>query len=209
MNLSITTPRGFVLLTCLLFPPFIHSASVAQPTAPTSSASRRILVVETTHPFELREFTPPLEMNAPKKSTAQGEKVNPEETLRLYFEALKSGDYERYMSLWSKDSQVLMREQDRSANRSPEFWRNLWSSAFVGKRVVLTHWINYGPYVLIQFRVGDLRADKSNENLLVLKQESASTWVLTQELRNDQFLSGWNDPSGRIRVPAEVLLRQR
>ena len=210
MNLSTTLAYSFLAVTCCLSSsPMTHAANLAQPNAPASPATRRILVVETTHPFELREFTPPLEMSASKQSTAKGEVAHPEDTLRAYFEALKAGDYERFMSLWSNESQAYMREQDRAAGRTPEFWRSLWSKTFVGRRVMLTHWINYGPYVLIQFRIGDLRPDKTNENILVLKQDAPSIWKLTQELRDDQFLTGWNEPSGRIRVPAEALLRKK
>jgi hypothetical protein len=46
----------------------------------------------------------------------------------------------------------------KKLNRPPEQWEGIWAQKFKGRRILATHWINYGRYVLVGYPSSDLAA---------------------------------------------------
>lgn len=214
MNFPGRSMRG--ALVYMVFATFLFSitqssqalTNTEQPMGTTTPAKRRILVVETVHSYDVREYAPALRVDPKSDLIVKFPRGSPEGLLFGYFAAMRAGDYEAFFSSWTSESQSLMREQDTKRGFSPTFWREQWRQTFASREIFLTHWINYGKYVLVRFRVGNALPDKSNENMIVLAP-TGDGWKLTQELRADQFVSGWDSPTGRIQVPAEAVLSNR
>ena len=118
---------------------------------------------------------------------------------------MKSLDYDAYMNCWTKDSQIMMREKDKLIKFDSTKWKALWSSAFVGKNIQILNWINYAGYVLLHYRVSPTANAETSEMTVALTLENGE-WKLTQELRTDQILTSWNNPTGRVRVPSDLML---
>jgi hypothetical protein len=181
----------------------LHAQTRTQPISKTGPVTTKTLIVETVYPFTVQEFAPPLEI-AMVPSNVQDSFNHPEHTLRSYFSAISSKDYQRYLQCWTKDSQLLMQQKDKSANRSPGQWQDIWQSTFVGKRIQVTHWITYGRYVLFNYRLVGAPPE-TGESVVALVQEDGQ-WKLSQGLREDPVPLNWRESSGRIRQPASSLV---
>lgn len=208
-------PDRFLLLTVLALGVGLMMSSAqsaaqsiapqrAQPLSKTGPAVSKALIVETVHPYTVRPYTPELEI-PDKPASEQASFAHPESTMRAYFGAMKSRDYEAFIACWTSRSRDLMREKDKTMGRTPDQWKAIWQGTFSGKKVYATHWINYGKYVLVNYRVeGPEPVQAGNEAVAVLVQEDG-LWKLTQELRTDPLPANWRSESGRIQVPADSL----
>lgn len=189
---------------------FLFLAGVTQaqvkitPTGKTAPPKAKSLIVETIHPYTLYEYTLPIE-TVDLKAVGKASFANPESTLQTYFTAMKASDYQAFIACWTKSSQILMKEKDKQINFTEAKWRSLCALAFNGKQIYLTHWINYGKYVLINYKVTPSEDPATSEITVALVQE-AGEWKLTQELRGDQLLTAWRSPNNRVQVPSDALL---
>lgn len=174
------------------------------PISKTLPLKSKVLIVETIFPYQIYDYSPLLnivDLAKDKKPSYS----HPESTIQAYFHAMKSLDYDAYMNCWTKDSQIMMREKDKLIKFDSTKWKALWSSAFVGKNIQISNWINYAGYVLLHYRVSPTANAETSEMTVALTLENGE-WKLTQELRTDQILTSWNNPTGRVRVPSDSML---
>lgn len=196
-----------VVFFVLLGAPLLCSAqNKLQPISPVKAPQNKTLIVETLHPYTVFEYDPKLLVSSSSASIVP-DFSNPEATARTYFGALKTQDFDLFTKSWNSISISEMTKNGRILGREREDWRSIWRGTFAGKEIYATHWINYGKYVLIGYRVGAVATSEAldQESTLVLTQEG-NQWKLTQELKGDALLSNWKTTSGRVRQPSEKLL---
>ncbi len=174
------------------------------PLGKTSPPNRKTMVVETVHPYTVYEYQPPVVL--PLFSAGEQQDLShPEKLLKAHFNYLRTGDYERNLLLWTAASRQVMEAADKRGNRDKAFWTGLWSRAYANRKVELTHWVTYGRYVLMQYRVSsDDGVAPSEATVAVVKE--GNDWRLTQDLRADPVAVNWRTSPGRIQVPADALL---
>lgn len=176
-----------------------------QPRAPAKAPEHKSLIVETLHPYAVREYNPPLVIATDVSKPAVAFD-HPERTLAAYFSAMTRGSYADFLSCWTADSAAQFEQIGKKLNRSAAQWEAIWAQKFAGRRIVATHWINYGRYVLVNYRVEPAVAGETDdEPLAVLKEESPGVWKLTQALRADALPQHWKTPGNRVRLPADPL----
>lgn len=176
-------------------------AQQATPLGKHGAPVHKTLVVETVSKYTVFEYSPPLEM-----TEAKPDFQHPEAAARSLFSAVRAKDYDAYLKCWDARSQAVMAERDRKIGFTPDKWRAMWEGTFRGKRIQLTHWIGYGKYVLLNYRVEPAASAETAQAVLVLAQENGA-WKATQDLREDQILTAWNGSTGRIQVMSDANAR--
>jgi hypothetical protein len=200
-----TTFNPLFLCTLMLAAGTVTAQERLQPRSAAKVAEYKTLIVETIHPYAVREYSPPLVIatDVPKAAMAFD---HPERTLAAYFSAMVRGSYADFLACWTADSAAQLEQVSKKLNRAPEQWEAIWASKFKGRRIEATHWINYGRYVLVNFRIEPaLAGEPADEQPLVLKEESPGVWKLTQALRADAVPQHWKSPGNRVRLPADTL----
>lgn len=192
------------LLGGLLLSVSTLTVAADMPMARTGAPVKKTLIVETVYPYTVFEYNPPLDLPM-LRSDENADLTHPEKLLKAYFSYLRSGNYEGYISLWTESSKRLMEDADKRANRTKETWRALWAGAFQSRNVQVTHWVTYGRYVLLQYRVVTANPSPSDEATAVLVK-MGSEWRLTQELKADPVVANWRAAPSRIQIPADAVL---
>jgi hypothetical protein len=178
--------------------------SLITPSSKTLPPKSKTLIVEVVSPFTIYEYSPALEIiDLAENKTPSF--THPELALQAYFSAMRSLDYEAYLNCWTKNSQAFMQEKDKQYKFDADKWKSMWATAFVGKKIQIINWINYGKFVLIYYKVSPSANSDTSETTIALTQENGE-WKLTQDLRADQILTSWNNPTGRVQVPSDAML---
>jgi hypothetical protein len=179
-----------------------------QPLAPAKPAELKSLIVETVHPYMVRAYNPPLPVATTVTKAAMAFD-HPERTLAAYFSAMVRGSYTDFLACWTVDSVAQLEQANKKMRRSPEQWERIWATSLAGQRVMAMYWINYGRYVLVNYRVepsaGLAPTSEAQEAVAVLIEESPGVWKLTQALRADAVPQHWKANGNRIRLPADSL----
>ncbi|UXH76187.1 hypothetical protein [Roseateles amylovorans] len=174
------------------------------PLGKTSPPNRKSMVVETVYPYTVYEYQPAIEV--PLFGTGeQPDLSHPEKLLKAHFNYIRTGDYDRNFMLWTAASRQLMEAADKRGNRTKDVWKAVWARAYAGHKMELTHWVTYGRYVLLQYRVSPADGTTPTEATVVVVKEG-NEWRLTQELRADPVAVNWRTSPGRIQVPSDALL---
>jgi hypothetical protein len=122
------------------------------PKAKTLAPKSKTLIIETVAPYVIFEYSPPFEII----DLASGKLPSfshPELAIQAYFSAIRSLNYEEYLNCWTKNSQAVMRDNDSKIKYDAAKWKAIWADVFVGKNIQISHWINYGSFVLIGFHL--------------------------------------------------------
>ena len=166
----------------------------------TSAPEKDKVVEELVYYYEVSSYTPPIPVDVTK--TANG--TTPEGAAMQLLEAMHSLDFDRWMRLWTPESQELMKSQYKKNGTSPDVFKNGWSKAFAGHSVALTKKIESGPYVIVVAvfsPVGAAASDPSAkpfEMQFVFKQVNGN-WMATQEMASDPVLNSWKEPNSVTR----------
>jgi hypothetical protein len=189
---------GFLVLTVCTCQLALAQGVTPRAEFKTKEPRQKELVIEYVYSFREVEFDPPIQIK-PFKSSTEASYDSPEAAVMSHFSAMYAKDYQWFQRTWSKESQKLNEEDDRKKERTSEFWLNLWDKVLSGKRVELTHRIESGKYVLINYRLIPISGGPATfEDLLALTTENGR-WVLTQELASDPLLRYWNTKELKIR----------
>lgn len=180
---------------------FAQNSTLTSPAVASKPAVRKTLIVETLHPFIIHEYSSSIDMN--KKM--QLDQSSPEAIFVNYHQGLMSTSYEDSLKFWDEESQKMMLKFNKEKGFTPEKWKTLWNNSYTGKKVLLTHFVNYGKYVLLRQVILDSENKLQSENTMALKKVE-DKWKLTQDLRADQIMNTWNGSQLRIQVPSSALL---
>src|SRR5712671_6091475 len=111
----------------------------------TSAPEKQKVVEELTYYYEVSSYTPPIPVDVTKTANAS----TPEGAAMQLLEAMHSLDFDRWLRLWTPESQQMMKTQYQKNGTSPDVFKNGWSKAFNGRTVALTRKIETGPYVIV------------------------------------------------------------
>jgi hypothetical protein len=165
----------------------------------TSNPEKQKVVEELVYYYEVSSYTPPIPVDVTK--TANGS--TPEGAAMQLLEAMHSLDFDRWLRLWTPESQELMKSRYKNGT-GPEVFKNGWAKAFAGRTVALTKKIETGPYVIVVAMLSPAGAAASAppaqpiEMEFVFKQVNG-TWTATQEMASDPVLNNWKEPNSVTR----------
>src|SRR5436305_9387685 len=178
----------------------ISVLSFAQAPYKTSAPEKQKVVEELTYYYEVSSYTPPIPVDVTKTANAS----TPEGAAMQLLEAMHSLDFDRWLRLWTPESQELMKSQYKKNGTGPEVFKNGWAKAFAGHTVALTKKIETGPYVIIVATLSPVGGAASAstaqpiEMQFVCKQVNG-IWMATQELASDPVLNNWKEPNSVTR----------
>lgn len=162
----------------------------------TSAPEKQKVVEELTYYYEVSSYTPPVPVDVTKTANAS----TPEGAAMQLLEAMHSLDFDRWLRLWTPESQELMKSQYKKNGTSPDVFKNGWSKAFTGRTVTLTKKIETGPYVILVATLSPTGGAASAtpaqpvEMQFVFKQVNGN-WMATQEMAADPVLNSWKEPN--------------
>lgn len=166
----------------------------------TSAAEKQKVVEELVYYYEVSSYTPAIPVDVTKTANPS----SPEGAAMQLLEAMHSLDFDRWMRLWTPESQELMKSQYKKNNTGPEVFKNGWSKAFAGHSVALTKKIESGPYVIVVAVFSPVGPAASAppaqpiEMQFVFKQVNG-TWTATQDMASDPVLNNWKEPNSVTR----------
>jgi hypothetical protein len=166
----------------------------------TSVPEKQKVVEDLVYYYEVSSYTPPIPVDVTKTANAS----TPEGAAMQLLEAMHSQDFDRWLRLWTPESQQLMKSRYQTNGTSPEVFKNGWSKAFAGHTVALTKKVETGAYVLIvaTFSPSGGAASATPAQPLdmefVFKQVDGA-WMATQELAADPVLNNWKNPNSVTR----------
>lgn len=165
----------------------------------TSAPEKDKVVEELTYYYEVSSYTPPVPVDVTKTASAS----TPEGGAMQLLEAMHSLDFDRWLRLWTPESQQIMKSQYQKNGTSPDVFKNGWSKAFNGRSVTLTKKIESGPYVIVVATLsptGGASATPAQpiEMQFVFKQVNGA-WMATQEMAADPVLNNWKEPNSVTR----------
>jgi hypothetical protein len=175
---------------------FCYTLSYGQALYKTSVPEKQKVVEELTYYYEVSSYTPPVPVDVTKTANAS----TPEGAAMQLLEAMHSLDFDRWLRLWTPESQELMKSQYKKNGTSPDVFKNGWSKAFAGRTVALTKKIETGPYVILVATLSPVGGAASAapaqpvEMEFVFKQVNGA-WMATQELAADPVLNSWKEPN--------------
>jgi hypothetical protein len=166
----------------------------------TSAPEKQKVVEELTYYYEVSSYAPPVPVDVTKTANAN----TPEGAAMQLLEAMHSLDFDRWLRLWTPESQELMKSQYKKNGTSPDVFKNGWSKAFAGHSVALTKKIETGPYVIVVATLSPVGGAASAapaqpvEMQFVIKQVNGA-WMATQEMAADPVLNNWKEPNSVTR----------
>jgi hypothetical protein len=177
----------------------ISMLSFAQAPYKTSAPEKQKVVEELVYYYEVSSYTPPIPVDVTKTANAS----TPEGAAMQLLEAMHSLDFDRWLRLWTPESQELMKSQYKKNGTGPDVFKNGWSKAFAGHSVSLAKKIETGPYVIIVATLSPVGGAATTptqpiEMQFVLKQVNGA-WMATQELASDPVLNNWKEPNSVTR----------
>jgi len=160
----------------------------------TSAPEKEKIVEELTYYYEVSSYTPPVQVDVTKTANP----ITPEGAAMQMLAIMHAQDYDRWFSLWTPESQAMMKEQYKKNGTSPDVFKNAWAKLFAGHTVALTKKIETGPYVIVMVTLSPATPTAAPaqpiEMELVFKQVNG-TWMPTQEMASDPVLDNWKTPN--------------
>jgi hypothetical protein len=165
----------------------------------TSAPEKEKIVEELTYYYEVSSYTPPVQVDVTKTANP----ITPEGAAMQMLAILHAQDYDRWFSLWTPESQAVMKEQFKKNGTSPDAFKNAWAKVFAGHTVALTKKIETGPYVIVMVTLSPASPtaaapEQPIDMGLVFKQVNGM-WMPTQEMASDPVLDNWKNPNTVIR----------
>jgi len=179
---------------------FCYTLSFGQALYKTSAPDKEKVVEELIYYYEVSSYTPPIPVDVTKTANNS----TPEGAAMQLLEAMHSQDFDRWLRLWTPESQQMMKTQYQKNGTSPDVFKSGWSKAFNGRTVTLTKKVESGPYTFIVATfspaggaVGAAPAQPLDMEF-VFKQVDG-VWMATQDLAADPVLNSWKSPNSVTR----------
>ena len=176
------------------------------PLGVNAESSVRAIIVEQTYPIVIHKIISSAKFDLNKVVDSKINQSRPNNTLFQQYQAMKNGEYKRFLETWTKDSQMEMNQRNAKGNRPEAFWIDIWkknltNAAFLEIKNVIT----YSKYVLLEYSI--LSSDGkvlAGDTIAFIKEGDA--WLATQALAQDPILSNWNNHQGRIQIPPSSMI---
>jgi hypothetical protein len=157
----------------------------------TSAPEKQKVMEDLTYYYEVSSYTPAVQVDLTKPTDAN----TPEGAAMQILQAMHALDFDRWLKLWTPESQEVMKKQYKDRGINPDVFKNGWSKAFTGHTVALTKKIETGPYAIevATFSSAGAPSGEPIEMEFVLKQVNGA-WMATQEMMTDPVLLHWKTP---------------
>jgi hypothetical protein len=169
--------------------PHKHSFTATPP-------EKKQFIMENIYNYTQSRFVPPVVIY-PVSRIGSGD-ATPEESCISFFSAMKAGDYEWWLSLWTAKSKELIAERNQQSKRTPQDWVASWNTILKDKQVVLVERLETGPYIILVYSLQSLGPiSKETFRSLYAAKYQDGHWRATQELEKDPFFSHYLDGKDR------------
>ena len=167
------------------------AVSFGQSPYKTSSPEKQKVMEDLTYYYEVSSYTPAVQVDLTRPTNAS----TPEGAAMQILQAMNALDFDRWLRLWTPESQEVMKKQYKERGTSPDVFKSGWSKVFTGHTVSLTKKIETGPYVIevATFSSPGGASAEPIEMEFVLKQVNG-VWMATQEMMTDPVLLHWKTP---------------
>jgi hypothetical protein len=175
-----------------------YSEAWPRPSFPASDREPKQFTVEYVYRYVQSDYKPPVTLPVVRHSEAQTD--TPEHTLIAAISAVKTLDYDWWLSLWDVKSQAIFRERATTDKQDAAFWKAFWQANFPGKAVTLESRIELVFDIMLEFRVGTTVNGKGGGLQPIVLRREDGHWALTLELSKEPFLpwTGQNVISGPL-----------
>jgi len=169
-----------------------------KPSFPSSDREKKQFTVEYVYRYVQSDYTPAVDIATVTKSQAQTD--TPEHTLVALISALKTLDYDWWLSLWDTKSQELFRDEAKTKKQDAAYWKPIWQANFVGKPVTLYSRLETVFDITLEFRVGAQQPGHPSNLFPVVLRFDGGHWVLTRELGDSSFLPWMGRPTLSVNI---------
>jgi len=157
----------------------------------------RSLTVEMTYVYSVTPYSPAYAVKLVDQKGASY--ATPEDALIANLSSLAATNFAWNNQTWTAASVRDMEQRDRADGTTPRDWETRWKTLYAGKRFDLLNRIDYGRYVLIEYRVSGAPGGKPMVDTAALAKDGQQ-WKVTQELAADPILQHWNSPQRRVQM---------
>lgn len=174
------------------------------PIFPTTPEEQKKFAVEFIINYSRRQYRPTVTIDAVNRGGATYS--TPEEAFIAQMSAMRSGDYDWWLTGWTEASRKQIQQRDAELKRGAAFWRQAWEKNLNGRQVNLLERLESGIYVVLVYSITIPAQDNREEfrSMFVTKKEG-ERWVSTQELGNDYLYHHYLE--GRNRVSQNTQLQ--
>ena len=165
----------------------------------------RQLIVETVHTLKVTPYVAPNRISLVAKE-ADAKVDSAEGALTAHFSAMKVGSTDWFLRTWVSSSSESTKLRMFKGGKNSQAVAAQWAKNFTpNTSIELVNQVEVGSFLLIEYRFMRGKAVELQDTVALKK--TAQGWRLTQELASDPILSHWNEPTGRVMVPSELLQR--
>ncbi len=177
-----------------------YSDSWPKPSFPSSERAGKQFTVEYVYRYVQSDYTPAVVL--PQVRHSEAESDTPEHTLIALLSAVKTLDYDWWLSLWDTKSQQLFRDEATAKKQDSAYWKAVWQKQYVGKPATLVSRIETVNDIMLEFRVGPLQPGAGTGLQPVIVKRENGRWVLTRELGEFSFMpwTGRDTISGSVDI---------
>jgi hypothetical protein len=159
------------------------------------------LIVETVHPFVVRQYAQALRVSSTQDATQLFGADSPEVVLSQRVFAMMQGNYKAFMASWDRWSNTEMEQRDKDASRDASFWVGRWRENFSNGSLKFLNRIEVFDYVFINYQIEKQGKPTFVSTVAFLKEDAK--WIGTQRLVNDPVLEHWNSNGNRVQRMAD------
>lgn len=163
-----------------------YSNAWPKPSFPSTEREKKQFTVEYVYRYAQSDYKPAVDV--PQITHAQSQTDTPEHTFIAYISALKSGDYDWWLSLWDIRSQQMFRDEAVSKKQDAAYYKAQFQSQFGGKPVTLYSRLETVDDVLLEYFVGPKQVSRPAMLYPAPMRNEAGRWLLTRELQNFPFV---------------------
>lgn len=122
------------------------------------------------------------------KNESDAKYDTPEDALTSLFSAIYEGNYNWWLSSWTKESQREFKEDQISKDELIEEWKSFYKDHYIA----LINRIETGKYVLLYYNVASKRNKiKQRQTIAFVKEDGR--WLATNELSADPVFLYWQN----------------
>ncbi len=179
-------PKGMIPITSANLTERAYNDAWPKPSFPATDRQKKQFTVEYVYRYVQSDYTPAVVVPQVRHSEAQAD--TPEHTFVAFISAVKTLDYDWWLSLWDTKSQQLFRDEATTKKQDAAYWKGVWQTYFPGKAITLESRIETVNDVMLEFRIGPVVPGRSGGLQPAVMRREGGRWVLTRELGEYPFL---------------------
>ena len=154
------------------------------------------LIEEVVYPIKVRrpiseKFFPLVVSTRKSSSTQECDSSKPEDVVRDWLVRMSVPSYVLALKCWDVDAQAKFQKMDKEEGKSVSTWHSEWSRIYSGNNAALTARIDFGQYVLIEYKVVKSASNQVVTYETVALREFGGRWLLTLAAVETPVPLGW------------------